>query len=60
MEHEKHVLIEKAFTLNANESRELVCIAREKNLLLMGAIWTRFLLSVKLLKEKIRNHFICR
>lgn len=58
LEHGKHVLIEKAFTVNAKEARELVRIAREKNLFLMEAIWTRFLPSVKLLKEKIRDHEI--
>ena len=55
LEYGKHVLIEKAFTVNAKEARELVRIARENNLFLMEAIWTRFLPSVKLLKEKIRN-----
>ena len=55
LEHGKHVLIEKAFTVNAKEARELVRIARENDLFLMEAIWTRFLPSVKLLKEKIRN-----
>ncbi len=58
LEHGKHVLLEKAFTVNAKEARELVRIAREKNLFLMEAIWTRFLPSVKLLKEIIRNNEI--
>lgn len=55
LENGKHVLVEKAFTINAKEARELVCIAREKNLFLMEAIWTRFLPSYKLLKNKIQN-----
>jgi len=55
LEHGKHVLIEKAFTVNAQEARELVRIAREKKLFLMEAIWTRFLPSMKLLKEKISS-----
>tara|TARA_R110002096_G_scaffold183757_20_gene362017 strand:- start:5443 stop:6444 length:1002 start_codon:yes stop_codon:yes gene_type:complete len=58
LEHGKHVLIEKAFTVNAKEARELVRIAREKKLFLMEAIWTRFLPSFKLLKEKIIQHEI--
>ena len=58
LEHGKHVLIEKSFTVNAKEARELVRIAREKKLFLMEAIWTRFLPSVKLLKKKITNHDI--
>lgn len=58
LKHGKHVLIEKPFTVNASEARELVQIAKEKNLFLMEAIWTRFLPSVKLLKEKIANNEI--
>jgi predicted dehydrogenase len=58
LEHGKHVLIEKPFTVNAKEARELVRIAREKNLFLMEAIWTRFLPSMKMLKNKITNHEI--
>lgn len=38
----KHVLCEKAFTLNAGEARELVALARAKNLFLMDAMWNRF------------------
>jgi predicted dehydrogenase len=53
LEHGKHVLIEKPFTVNAKEARELVRIAREKKLFLMEAIWTRFLPGIKLMKQKI-------
>jgi dihydrodiol dehydrogenase / D-xylose 1-dehydrogenase (NADP) len=58
LQHGKHVLIEKPFTVNAKEARELVRIAREKSLFLMEAIWTRFLPSVRLMKNKIQNHEI--
>ncbi len=58
LEQGKHVLIEKPFTINAKQARELVHIAREKNLFLMEAIWTRFLPSIKMLKKKIINHEI--
>ncbi len=58
LEHGKHVLIEKPFTVNAKEAREIVSIAREKNLFLMEAIWTRFLPSMKLLKNKIKDNEI--
>lgn len=43
LEAGKHVLVEKPFTLNAPEARELVALAREKKLVLMEAMWTRFL-----------------
>ncbi len=39
----KHVLVEKAFTLNAAEAREVVDLAREKGLVVLEAMWTRFL-----------------
>jgi len=58
LEHGKHVLMEKPFTVNAKEAKELVNIARGNKLFLMEAIWTRFLPSVKLLKNKITNHEI--
>lgn len=41
LEHGKHVLCEKPFALNAAQAREMVAKAREKNLFLMEAMWTR-------------------
>ena len=38
----KHVLCEKPMTLNAKEARDLVKLARSKNLFLMDAMWNRF------------------
>ncbi len=58
LQHGKHVLLEKPFTVNARQARELVRLAREKNLFLMEAIWVRFLPSIKLLKKKIQNNAI--
>ncbi|MBE0008947.1 MULTISPECIES: Gfo/Idh/MocA family protein [unclassified Arthrobacter] len=42
----KHVLCEKAFTVNAREAAELIDLARANHLFLMEALWTRFLPSV--------------
>jgi predicted dehydrogenase len=42
LEAGKHVLCEKAFTINAREASELIGIARRKKLFLMEAMWTRF------------------
>lgn len=58
LEHGKHVLVEKAFTVNAQEARELVQLARDKNLFLMEAMWVRFLPSQKTLKKKIQAQSI--
>lgn len=40
--HGKHILCEKAFTMNAREAEEAIRLAREKKLLLVEALWTRF------------------
>ncbi|WP_374952977.1 Gfo/Idh/MocA family protein [Arthrobacter sp. ZGTC212] len=45
LEHGKHVLCEKPLTVNAAEAAELITIARDRNLFLMEALWTRFLPS---------------
>ena len=39
----KHVLVEKAFTVNAKQAEELITLAREKKVLLVEAMWTRFM-----------------
>ena len=43
LEAGKHVLVEKAFTMNAAQAVELVEAARARGLFLMEAMWTRFL-----------------
>lgn len=55
LEHGKHVLVEKPFTVNATEAKELVRISRRKNLFLMEAIWTRFLPGMISMKAKVRE-----
>ena len=42
LNHGKHVLCEKAFSINAKEAQAMVDLAREKKLFLMEAMWTRF------------------
>lgn len=42
LEAGKPVLVEKAFTVNARQARELVSLARSKGLFLMEAMWMRF------------------
>jgi dihydrodiol dehydrogenase / D-xylose 1-dehydrogenase (NADP) len=42
LEAGKNVLCEKAFTVNAEQARILVKTAKEKNLFLMEAVWTRY------------------
>ncbi|MFO7690896.1 MAG: Gfo/Idh/MocA family oxidoreductase [Cryobacterium sp.] len=47
----KHVLIEKSFTLNAAEARGIVDHARKAGLLVMEAMWTRFLPHMVRIRE---------
>jgi predicted dehydrogenase len=42
LEAGKHVLCEKAFTINAKQAEELINLARRKKIFLMEAMWTRF------------------
>jgi predicted dehydrogenase len=42
LEAGKHVLCEKAFTINAREAADLIALARARKLFLMEAMWTRF------------------
>ncbi|HMM82066.1 MAG TPA: Gfo/Idh/MocA family oxidoreductase [Terrimesophilobacter sp.] len=50
----KHVLVEKPFALTAREARELVDLAARKHLVVLEAMWTRFLPHMVRLREIIR------
>lgn len=43
LEHGKHVLVEKPFTLNGAEAEELVALAEAQGVVVLEAMWTRFL-----------------
>jgi predicted dehydrogenase len=47
----KHVLVEKPFTMNAAEAREVVEVARETGLFAMEAMWTRHLPHVAVIRD---------
>jgi predicted dehydrogenase len=47
----KHVLVEKPFTMNAVEAREVVQVARENGRFAMEAMWTRFLPHIAVIRE---------
>ncbi|GHG38534.1 oxidoreductase [Amycolatopsis bullii] len=51
LEAGKPVLVEKPFTMNADEARDLVELARAKHLFLMEAMWTRFLPHIRHVRE---------
>ena len=49
----KAVLCEKAFTANAQQAREVLSLAKEKNVLVAEAIWTRYMPSRKIIHDLI-------
>lgn len=51
----KHVLCEKAFTLNAREAEEVFAAARAKGVFVMEAMWTRFFPLVRKLRSLIHE-----
>ena len=51
----KAVLCEKPLTINARESENLINLAREQDVFLMEAMWTRFLPLYVRLREELSN-----
>ena len=49
----KHALVEKAFTLNAAEAREIVDLATDRGLVILEAMWTRWLPHMVRIREII-------
>jgi predicted dehydrogenase len=49
----KHALVEKAFTLNAAEAREVVELAADRHLVVLEAMWTRWLPHMVRVREII-------
>ena len=58
LNHGKHVLCEKSFSANKEEAIEMINLAKEKNLLLTEAIWTRYMPSRKILDDVISSGII--
>jgi predicted dehydrogenase len=51
LEHGKHVLCEKPFTMDAAEAREVFAAAKEKHLVVAEAMWTRYMPFMKTLRK---------
>ena len=54
----KHILCEKPLGMNVKETKEMLDLAKEKNLFLMEAIWSRVQPSYLKLKEEIDKGLI--
>ena len=53
LEHNKNLLVEKAFTANALLASEVIALAEEKGVFMSEAMWTRFLPAVQMVKDWI-------
>ena len=51
----KNVLVEKSFTANATQARELLAVAKETGLLCTEAIWTRYMPSRRMIDEIVAS-----
>ena len=58
LEYGKHVLCEKAFTLNAAQAREIAALAAEKNCYLAEALWTRYMPSRQIIDDLLSSGII--
>ena len=55
LDYGKHVICEKAFTMNASQAKEIAAMAKEKGLYVAEAIWTRYMPSRKMIDEIIES-----
>lgn len=55
LEANKHVICEKPMVLTEKEAREVIALAKEKNLFLMEAMWTRFLPKTNKVREWVKD-----
>lgn len=58
LEQGRHVLCEKAFMINSSQAKEAVKLAKEKNLLLAEAIWTRYMPSRSIIRKAVESGMI--
>ena len=58
IESGKAVLCEKPFTINASEAETVINLARDRELFLMEAMWTRYIPAIVKLKELLSDKLI--
>lgn len=58
LEYGKHVVCEKAFTMNAVQAEAIAAAAKEKGLYVAEAIWTRYMPSRKMIQDAIDSGII--
>lgn len=55
LEHDKAVLLEKPFTINAAEAKDVINLARSRGVFCMEAMWTRFLPAIAKVREIVEG-----
>ena len=58
IDREKNVLCEKPFTMNSGEARYIEKLAKEKQVFVMEAMWTKFLPVIQKVKEAVNSGVI--
>ncbi len=58
LQHNKAVLCEKPFAINAKQSREMIAVARKRNVFLMEALWSKFLPHYNKMQQMIRSGMV--
>ena len=58
IQYHKPALVEKAFTVNAEQARELLALAREEKVLVTEAIWVRYMPFLEKIKEVVLSGVI--
>lgn len=58
LEHGKHVICEKAFTMNAEQAEKIRAFAAERKLYVAEAIWTRYMPSRDMIQKTIDSGII--
>lgn len=58
IEKGRAVLVEKAFTANAKQAKELIALAEEKHVFLTEAIWVRYMPFVRKMKDVLDSGII--
>ncbi len=55
IEYGRNILVEKAFTANADQTKEVIALARQKNVFVAEAIWTRYMPAVQMIREVVES-----
>lgn len=58
LEHGKPLLVEKAFTANAQQAKELLTLAEKKDVFVTEAIWTRYQPMRRIINDKLASGVI--